>query len=319
MNASSSAPEPPVRVLLIAGAGRSGSTLLDRLLGQAQGCVSLGEFFWVWTWAYGQNQLCGCGAPFRTCPFWQAVLRDAFPEGSAPGPDEMRRLHPLIEGNRYTPWPGRGRPRADREAYDRGIIAMYRAVRKISGARWIIDSSKFPVRGFLLRRLPEFDVRILHLVRDSRAVAHSWQRRRVRPETGERRSLMPLKGPIRSALASNVASFLVPWLKGPRSPYRRVRYEDLARDPAGTLTGILEWMGESSPDLGFLRNDRASMKLDHTVAGNPMRFNQGSLEIRQDDEWRREMGAAARCCVTLLTWPWLLRHGYFGSQTRPPR
>ena len=36
-------PTQPVRVLFIAGLGRSGSTLIDRALGSARGCASLGE------------------------------------------------------------------------------------------------------------------------------------------------------------------------------------------------------------------------------------------------------------------------------------
>ena len=46
-----------------------------------------------------------------------------------------------------------------------------------------------------------------------------------------------------------------------------------------------------------------SLGENHTVAGNPLRFRRGPLEIRLDDEWRRSMPAADRRAVTLLTWP----------------
>src|SRR5215510_6114841 len=67
-----------VKVLFIAGSGRSGSTLLDMLLGQIGGFHSTGELRFIWSRGIGQNQLCGCGKPFRECEFWTEVVKEAF-------------------------------------------------------------------------------------------------------------------------------------------------------------------------------------------------------------------------------------------------
>ena len=67
-----------VKVLFIAGPGRSGSTLLDMLLGQINGCYSTGELRFIWSRGFEQNQLCGCGKPFRECEFWTEVVKEAF-------------------------------------------------------------------------------------------------------------------------------------------------------------------------------------------------------------------------------------------------
>ena len=42
-------------------------------------------------------------------------------------------------------------------------------------------------------------VRVVHLVRDSRAVAHSWQRAKFRPEANQFRQYMPIFPPRTSA------------------------------------------------------------------------------------------------------------------------
>jgi len=66
-------PKPPdaaIRVLYIGGWGRSGSTLLDLILGQAPGLFSAGEVREIWQSGLAENRLCGCERPFRDCSFW---------------------------------------------------------------------------------------------------------------------------------------------------------------------------------------------------------------------------------------------------------
>ena len=53
---------------------------------------------------------------------------------------------------------------------------------------------------------------------------------------------------------------------------------------------------------------------NHTVAGNPIRFTRGPLEIRADAEWQALMPARQRAVVTGLTWPLLWRYGFLGER-----
>jgi hypothetical protein len=55
-----------VRVLYIGGWGRSGSTLLDLILGQAPGVFSAGEVREIWQSGLVENRPCGCERPFRS-------------------------------------------------------------------------------------------------------------------------------------------------------------------------------------------------------------------------------------------------------------
>src|SRR5690349_2184383 len=67
-----------IPVLFIAGAARSGSTLLDRVIGMHEGFCSSGELTFIWQRSYRENQLCGCGVPFHECEFWREVSDTAF-------------------------------------------------------------------------------------------------------------------------------------------------------------------------------------------------------------------------------------------------
>src|SRR5215831_5618830 len=69
--------ETPVKVLFLAGKGRSGGTLLAGLLGQLPGFFSVGELNRLWDWGLDRNYQCGCGTPVRDCETWAAILADA--------------------------------------------------------------------------------------------------------------------------------------------------------------------------------------------------------------------------------------------------
>src|SRR4051812_48764894 len=69
---------PLPKVLYVGGSGRSGTTLLDRMLGQVPGVWSTGELARVWDNGLRDNELCGCGEPFWECAFWREVGDAAF-------------------------------------------------------------------------------------------------------------------------------------------------------------------------------------------------------------------------------------------------
>jgi hypothetical protein len=73
-------PEPDgrLRVGYIGGTGRSGSTLLELILGSLPGFVAVGELYAIWSEGVVLNHRCGCGEPFGACPFWTAVGERAF-------------------------------------------------------------------------------------------------------------------------------------------------------------------------------------------------------------------------------------------------
>src|SRR2546430_17108956 len=70
--------EMVTRVLYIGGLGRSGTTLLERLLGELPGACALGEVVHLWDRDVRDDERCACGRPFSGCDFWRAVGERAF-------------------------------------------------------------------------------------------------------------------------------------------------------------------------------------------------------------------------------------------------
>ena len=304
-----------VKVLYIGGCGRSGSTLLDRMLGQVPGVCSLGELTHLWK-ALLDNAECGCGAAVHDCPFWHAVGQRAFGGWERVDVARIRHLQRAVQRQRYVPfmmapalWPPY---RAKLARYARVLGDLYRGVQEASGAALIVDSTKHYSGAFLLGHVGGLDLQVAHLVRDSRGVAYSWTKTVARPEAIHKGAPMNRYSPGRSAcrwLGYN-AGFEVLARRGIRSTL--VRYEDLVRSPRIELERLLEHAGVRPEGLScaFIHGHDVALGPNHTVAGNPMRFRVGSVRLRVDDDWKRSFPRSHRRVVSVLTRPLLVRYGY---------
>ncbi len=301
-------------VLFIAGFGRSGSTLLDRIFGRIEGFVSVGEIRQLWRRGLMEGQLCGCGEPVPECGFWREVLEDAFRRFT---PDDARRVFSIAHRvDRVRTFRALYRDRADDgDEYARILASLFRSVRRVSGARVIVDTSKSITHGLLLRKALGDRVSTVHLVRDSRAVAFSWMRRRRRPEIHWKRAEMPTFGALRTSLDWMLVNTLIGRARRRFDPgMTRIRYEDLAASPRETVIGMLADVGIPLPNDAEVPDRSFTPGIDHTVSGNPLRFQSATVEIRPDLEWQSALPAGKRRLTTALTWPLLLRYGYLGRE-----
>jgi Sulfotransferase family len=308
-------PAQPVRVLFIAGLGRSGSTLLDRILGQVPGCCNIGEASQTW-----RNMLrgvrCGCGERPQQCPFWTAVVASAFGGWAEFDAGRVLAMQLAVDRTRFLPLlMGPCRPASFTSrlaAYAEQLGAFYRAVAQVSGARVIVDSGKHTSTAYLLRHLPGVDLRVVHLVRDPRGVAYSWSKvldKSPYADGGEMDRLPP-GATARSWLFHNL---LLSGLTVAGVPSRMLRYEDFVAAPAERLREIAEFVGLSAQAAAvpFLADTAVEFgKPDHTLAGNPLRFRDGRVAIRADEAWRDLLPARDRRLVEVVTAPLLLAYDY---------
>ncbi|MFI0371456.1 sulfotransferase [Actinomadura sp. 1N219] len=307
----------PVRVLFIGGLGRSGSTLLERILGELDGAFAMGEVVHLWQRGVVDGERCGCGEPFHDCGLWRKAGERAF--GGWPSFDVTGFLDVKASADRtrYIPSLARARLADDLrgrvEKHNAVYARLYGAVREVSGARVLIDSSKSASLAHCLRWSPEIDLRIVHVVRDPRAVAHSWAKTVRRPEAvGETAEgeFMARWSPGKTALHWDAQNFGFDLLARAGVPTLRVRYEDFAAAPADTVRGIAGFAGLEDAEPPFTDPAAVELSANHQVAGNPMRFRTGRVELRADEAWREATRPAHRALVTAVTMPMLGRYGY---------
>ena len=189
---------------------------------------------------------------------------------------------------------------------------LLRAAASVSGASAVVDSSKLPSHGLVLASLPGVELHALHLVRDSRAVAHSWRRKKLRRRVNGRAEYLPRLSPARSVQRYYSGNLPMHALAArlPPGRFTRLRYEDFTAAPRQTVQRILRRLDHPMDEAAFLSDSRVSLGDNHLVDGNPMRHRHGEVEIRQDRGWETSMPPAERALVHAATLPLRLLYGY---------
>lgn len=293
----------------------SGSTLLSFLLGAHPEIATVGEMF-IAPAHNTDDYPCSCGEPIGRCAFWRQVSAEMAARGV---PFDIRGAESSLTAASYGPlgsrivWPEPRGPFLEglrraalrlmpgvRRELDRRIAInrqLAEVILDLRDGRVFVDASKRPGRALLLRRDPQIDLRVIHLVRDGRAVSRSTIRNLGRTVADGARSW---------AASLRHSEELRRTL--PPERWLTVRHEDLCREPRATLARIFGFLGVSPEhEIGDFQGDfRAG---DHHVIGNRMRLSRTS-EIRLDERWRSELTPEQLRIVERIAGPELTRYGY---------
>lgn len=298
-------------IVYIMGHGYSGSTLLTFLLGAHPAVATVGE---VGVAPRSETPVerftCSCGVPILGCAFWERVgalmsarrqrldLRELRHEFRAPGrfiTDRALRAEqrgPLLEAVRSLVL---ALPPARRELGRqlRFHVDLGQSILEAQGGRVLLDASKRPRRALYLSRAPGVAVRVIHLVRDGRAVAHSTMRHE---KVGAAEAAQAWERENRACEIVR-RSF-------PASRWITVRHEDVCADAPSRLAELDRFMGVP-PRPADARQRRA----DHHVIGNRMRLLPAG-PLRLDERWRTQLSASDRAVIERIVGPRNARYGY---------
>ncbi len=259
------------QVTYILGAGRSGSTVLERLLASAPGVAGVGEVATLWRRPLAELT-CSCGAPAPDCLFWtevraKAELSDTVLRGLARLEATAIRHRKLVLDAIY------GARWADRRDAIQFIALqrdLFGAISETSGAAHIVDSSKAGPRAWALAGME--GVSILHLRRHPGDVAASWRRVKHDPSLGG-----PMPRPSFPAIAREwLAAEISARRLGAVRPVLRLDYEMLTTDTHAELRRL-------GPIAKNVRLDGRSFTPDpnyHSLNGNPDRFHRGQITLK---------------------------------------
>ncbi len=312
--------QPRPQIVYIAGYGRSGSTVLDIVLGNHPEVFGAGELN-MFLPDLADDGSCSCGQPYDQCDEWKPVL------------GELRRTYLNLTDTSFVADVYRSestsgllasppRRRADDRRAGNLWRRFYPLLAESTGARIIVDSSKtarFSSRR--LRRLAKdasLDVKVIHLTRDPRAVAFSEQRRgnNDRLESGGGGSafgglLRPLVGWMVANLAVDAHR-----LRLADVPVLHIRYEDLASEPGTAITKISGFLDIDPQPLTDRIVSDAGFDPGHGVRGNRLRRGSAdsseeppAIRLRYDAAWASGLDRPLRL-VSLVSYPLARRYGY---------
>jgi hypothetical protein len=238
--------EPVLKIIAISGSGRSGSTLLSLLLSQDSRVFNLGQLRDLWR-AFEIDAPCSCGQPLHHCAVYGRTVVDSAAMRSG-----CRAF--FKDAARSADWSDarvRARLRQRHEAFLHGLHAVLVKIAAETAARHLVDSSKSPEMALAFSLLPDVDLYLLNLVRDPRAVACSWHRKKGSRKKGS------LKALIRNARDwTSRQRRLERWKPALGAGFLALRYEDMAGSPVDAVKIVAAWAGLPVDAAMFLGSDR---------------------------------------------------------------
>jgi len=289
-----------IKLIYIASNGRSGSTLLDMLLGKHKNCWTLGEFQMMPIDFKHDTQPCGCGSKISVCELWGEVYKhnqiiiesgiiDRFRDFGA---GKVLRWNELKEIclNINSP--------CDKEINIYGkenyhiLNTLYKQLED-DNIMYFVDASKDPYRLKWLVQSGFFDIKVLHIVKKPEAFVYSMTRGN---DNHLSKIYMTIKMSTRWVIENSVIRKVVnKYIE--QGDYCKVKYESLAGECDNTIGDIFNFL---ELPLEYVCKGGFSHK-NHAVSGNAMRFKKS--EIVLDEKWIKQMPTPYKAIVLIITTP----------------
>jgi len=261
---------------------RSGSTLLDLLMGGHSDIESIGELRRLHD-HYNNFLACTCDRAVSECPFWLEVNSIMSAQGDSLEETETllpRSPSPLLDILYGLSLKLLQKSGSKLEFIAESIkiagnnIRLIDSISQVAGKPIVVNSSKVPKIGRLMYLLRPGNTKVIFLRRDGRGIACS--RSRHGGSGFSRCTLSWMLYVIKSALL---------WVSLPVEHRLSVRYETLCENPEETMRQICSFLGVTF-DSGMTVLEKRNR---HNVCGSEMRFEYGQTSILLDEQWRTRM------------------------------
>ncbi len=255
------------------GGGRSGTTLLDIILGNAEDAFSTGEI-------HKFPKLKGCPHGFEqgspNFAFWKKVEQALFDSYKDQPVDYkgLRKLTRKLEYHsnfwlNYVNWISSGKRKVYATYVNRFFDALFGSIDE----PLVIDSSKYPTRALSLYRHLDYSIHFIYLIRHPVGVVTSFAKK-------------DLEQPPKNYFQANLFYFVINLFnalvcrKIGKDNFIKVRYDDLLAEPVKELTRIQEKFGIDLSRPKDLIAAGQPLSVGYFFEGNRIRL-QESIRLKQ--------------------------------------
>lgn len=288
------------------GYGRSGSTILDILLGQNKQTFSVGGLSNYHLWVE-HNLKCACNQKIKECSFWSQITdKVIFSEQDVRIARKYESLYSLFTLAMF-------RKSKNLKKYCTLNQKILSAISEHSNKDIIVDSSKTSrdslSRPIMLLKKCKINLDCIFLVRDPRGVVWSAMKKHGSPER-ERKDFRFTRF-MRTLIAWNVVNYLTIFInKLFIKKNLLIRYEDFCENPVEALHLIEEFSEINLSQVIFSIKNNIPINTGHNLGGNRLRFSDSIKSIKLDSAWKKEMPKSYQKIVNILSYPLMKRFGY---------
>jgi hypothetical protein len=275
------------QIIYIAGYGRSGSTLLDIILGDHPRAISLGETVRIIEDYLNPDSTCSCGVRLNECSFWSKIINRIYPAQTEEELIKIKENQRTIEskfglfrivGPFYS---------SAKERYTFLINDFFNTVFDESHKDVVIDSSKSAYgaawRAYALSKYCKYPIKIIHLTRDGKSVVASKLRgdnRKLRMGINHVQSMAALRGIIGWNIANLIMGITKILVK--KDSYLFIQYERFIHEPQKVLREIESFTGLSYEEAEKKIINNEPFEIGHLIGGNRI-TNQKNIVLRRTD------------------------------------
>lgn len=289
-----------------------GATLLSCLLSNHSKISAMGDTLPQKRFLEEGAATCSCGETIDRCKFWQKVIGE-FNPNLVYRDKNILPMYPVVFNNEYVNY-----------LFSKYITLFflyskknlwdclkqsctsflnvyenfYKFVCYLQSTSFFVDGKKDLVKISVLISMENFKskIRIIHLIRDPRAVYYSHLRRN---------SPLTLDKFCRSWVAFHQRTEKLGELLPARGQYYFLRYEDLCQSPPSIMENVQNFLGVPLENLTL---PNPACKLKHLIGNTMLQTFDGKIKL--DTNWRNNLSEEIQMKITHLTEPFFSHFGY---------
>jgi len=300
-----------INLIYIASIGRSGTTLLESILGSHSKIATSGELH-IWPHELRKdNRACYCEKPISQCDFWKEMEEKVnLNEQKIPRLDFFREKHNAGRTLRIKRIKEIFQQKLDSKTIK--LINQYghnnydifdsfsTLIKKFldKDINWVVDASKDPYRLFWLIKSGLFNIKVIHVVRNPRGFTFSVMKPWLHKNIWFKRIVSSYYC-LKQSAAWTIQNWVIRKIIKKHLnniDYSVLKYEDLSNNTEGAIRQILKKFD--------IKYEEKITKLfwetkHHTIAGNPMRYRKGIIKI--DEKWKRNLPIYMKVIIFFVT------------------